>query len=62
MITIEKLDASIDEARRFITAAQTAKTAIKKDHLMAYGCKETGAVKRASMDLTRMLAEFRKAD
>lgn len=49
------------EATRFIRAADKAIEKIDEDHLVnIVGSKETSAVKRASMDLTRTLAEMRK--
>ena len=58
---VEKHKKAIEEALRFIRAAENAIFALQEDNL-AYmtGCKETGAAKRASMDLTRSLAELRK--
>ena len=49
------------EALRFIAAASKAIKKIDEDHMVnIVGSKETSAVKRASMDLTRALAEMRK--
>ena len=49
------------EATRFIRAADKAIRKIDTDNLVnIVGSKETSAVKRASMDLTRALAEMRK--
>lgn len=58
---IVKIDDSVIEARRFIKRATAWKKRLKSDG-MAYliGSKEGGAAKRASMDLTRILAELRK--
>lgn len=60
MITIEKLEASLIEVRRFIKAAEAAKKAIKIQGW--YGSKETGAARRASLDLTRSLSALRARD
>lgn len=60
MVTIEKLDNAIEEARRFLIKAGKAKEQIKAIPGSAYGCKETGAVKRSSMDLSEALIALRK--
>ena len=61
MITYEKLGATIIEAERFISAAKLARKRLRDDpYAPITGCKETGAARRASMDLTRALAELRK--
>lgn len=57
---IIKLDAAINEARRFIVKAGEVKSEWAKDSASIWSSKETGACKRASMDLTRALAELRK--
>lgn len=58
---IEKLTEVVDEAHRFLTAAQKM---IDKDgednYAISFGCRESGALRRASMDLTRALADLRK--
>lgn len=58
---INKIDLAITEARRFILKAMAWKKRIQEDRF--YGVpasKEGGAAKRASMDLTRSLTEFRR--
>ena len=57
----DKLLISIAEAKRFIIKAELAYDRLTTDN-MAYICgsKETASAKRASMDLTRSLAELRK--
>lgn len=57
---IDKYQDTINEAKRFIKKAEIAKKKMKEDRYAVFGCKETGAAKRASMDLTRSLAELRK--
>lgn len=75
-MTRNKIEAGITEARRFIVASQAALERIDversgygyrddsawkrqpSDH--SWGSKETGALRRASLDLTRTLAELRK--
>lgn len=59
-----KLAAAITEAERFLAKAET----VARSPARQYGTeshhqtspKHTGAVRRASMDLTRALAELRK--
>lgn len=61
-ITIETLDAAIAEAKRFRKLAKDAKQRLLAEDSM-YGSiptKETAAARRASMDLTRALAELRR--
>jgi hypothetical protein len=49
------------EARRFLDRVKALKDAIgNNQYAVEYGSKETGAVRRASMDLTRALAEMRR--
>lgn len=59
---IKQIDSIVEEARRFIEAADKWRWRILKDKL-AYlsGSKEGGAAKRASMDLSRSLTEFRRS-
>jgi hypothetical protein len=59
MITISKIDTVIKESKRFIATAMAAKERLKNDTYAKYGCKETGAVRRASMDLSRILVSMR---
>ena len=59
-MNILKLNNAVNEARRFIEKAQDAREIIALDSTATYSCKETGAARRASMDLTRALAELRK--
>jgi len=62
-VTITKIDKAIKEAKRFIAIAQEAKKRLHDDKYIAYiGCKETGAVRRASMDLPRILVKIRSTD
>lgn len=57
-----QIDSAIIEARRFLERAGRWKTRLESDP-MAYisGTREGGDCKRASMDLTRALAELRKS-
>ena len=64
MITIKKLNKTIVVLKRFVDAANEAKKEMTRQELETYcsaNCpKQTGAVRRTSMDLTRALAELRK--
>ena len=60
-VTVEKIDKAIKEIGRFLAAAKGAKKKLHEDKYAYHGCKETGAVRRASMDLSRALVEIRKA-
>jgi hypothetical protein len=53
------LDTAEAEARRFLKAV-AALRAVGKISGYQIGTKESGAVRRASMDLTRALAELRR--
>ncbi len=62
-MNIPDIDAAVAEARRFIERAETLMAAMQKSAPRAYISdhpRESGAVKRASMDLTRALAEMRR--
>ena len=56
-----KIKKSIAEARKFLLIANLV---LKEEEKYAFiykaGSKETGALRRSSMDLTRSLAELRK--
>ena len=55
------LNESISEAKRFLKKASLLKEAIAKDpYWGTCGCKESAAVKRSSMDLTRVLSDLRQ--
>lgn len=58
----KKVDMAISEAHRFIEKAikAKAKLEVKGNTVYLTGSKETGACRRASLDLTRALAELRK--
>lgn len=56
--TINKAE---EEARRFLEKVQDLKNRVGADHhALDFGCRETGAVKRASMDLSHTLADMRQ--
>ncbi len=56
-IEIDKLDAAMTEAQRFLRLAERAKADYRA--FSSEASKHHAAAKRASMDLTRALAEFR---
>lgn len=47
-------------ARRFLARADDMRVKLKDDEHAWMGCPESGALRRASMDLTRALAVLRK--
>lgn len=55
----ETLKTAMAECARFLTRARELDK--QKCTGNFYGCKESGAVRRASMDLTRALANLRKS-
>lgn len=59
-VTVYKLTKALQEAKRFQIIAEIALRKLKEDEIAEYGCKETGAVRRASMDLSRVLVGIRK--
>ena len=64
---LERIKTAYREAERFMGRCDELFAVLKADeHLARYfdagvGNKESGAVRRASMDLTRALAEMRKS-
>lgn len=60
-MTKDKIDAAAAEAKRFLKKYKEFHDAYanQKWH-HSFGTKESGALRRASMDLTRALAEMRK--
>lgn len=58
------LDKAVGEAKRFLEKVEELgdREACDDIHNVFYGCRETGAVKRASLDLTNALADLRKTD
>ena len=49
-----------DEAQRFIQRADDVLEAEKDNKFIYFGTRRTGAVRRASLDLSRVLSELRK--
>lgn len=62
MITDQTLDAAVDAANRFLERAQDLRVRMIDDNVdpSITPTKESGAVRRASMDLTRALADLRR--
>lgn len=58
---LETIDAAITEAERFISAAREFKRAQETRAAEYYATpRESGAARRASLDLTRKLADLRQ--
>lgn len=57
-LTVELLNEVEVEARRFLKKLTAVKKRIKEDSYALYGCKETGAIKRASIDLKNELTRI----
>lgn len=57
----DSIDAAVAEAERFIVRAKALKARRKKDEWLSewQGCKESGALRRASLDLSRALTNLR---
>jgi hypothetical protein len=56
----EILQLTVDEALRFVNFAERLQAAQQeRGDSVLFGSKESGAVRRASLDLTRALAELR---
>lgn len=49
-----------NECERFLERIQEAQNRLAEDPTASFGCKETAAVMRSSMDLSRALSELRK--
>ena len=65
MITINQLIECIIEAKRFIGRAEQARDYLlgekfEKDKASTTGSRFTGAVRRASLDLSRTLSDLRR--
>jgi len=58
---INKIKEAMTEADKFIMRAEHLLERLKNDEWAKYQCKESAALKRTSMDLTRALTEYRKA-
>jgi len=60
-MTPEKTKQAVAEAKRFIAAAKALdERRAKRDIYDFQGCRESGALRRSSLDLTRALADLRR--
>lgn len=60
---LDRYIAAMMEAERFMNAAQAAVDRIQAEQSSYFtGSKETAAAKRASLDLTRALADLRRTN
>ena len=60
-MNINRINQAREEAKRFLRAADAVRDRLQSDNLVLIsGSKEGGACRRASMDLTRALANLRK--
>ncbi len=56
----ELIDQAKIEAYRFIAKANNAEKRVRADKTALFRCKEMATLKRASLDLSRILSELRK--
>jgi len=57
----ERIEQAEERSRNFLRKARDYREREQKDGaLVMYGCKESGALRRASLDLTRSLADMRR--
>lgn len=61
-MTPERIAMAEEEAKRFLGRLRLYKAKLKEDNMAHCGCKESGALKRTSMDLSRALSELRKGN
>lgn len=66
MITLNQLDKCIQEAERFYIKALECRDKLKSENCglnepSISGSKQTGAVRRASLDLSRALSDLRNS-
>lgn len=59
-MNIKEIKTAVAMARRFIALSHGIKTTKSGEHEWIDAGKESGALRRASMDLTRQLAQMRK--
>ena len=57
-MSIKLLNEVEQETKRFLVKIKQCKERLKNDSRGHYGCKETGAVKRASLDLKNELTRI----
>jgi len=60
-VTPDKIDATVLVVMRFLEAADKLRASGNTDYVIGVGSKASGAVRRASLDLTRSLADLRRA-
>lgn len=63
-LTEKRLDEVLEECKRFEERAKEVRRLILKGKglLIWAGCRETGACRRASLDLSRALADLRRVE
>lgn len=59
-VTLEKIKDLEKELMRFADRLVNCKKRLENDKYAQYGCSETGALRRASMYLSKKLIEIRK--
>ncbi len=59
-MNLEKLLEAKSEAERFLKKVEKLEERANTDTYAFWGCKESGDVRRSSMDLSRSLSELRK--
>jgi|WetSurMetagenome_2_1015567.scaffolds.fasta_scaffold969818_2 hypothetical protein len=59
-MTLKDLDESIREAKRYLDRCKDLKVRAESGFGIGWASKESGAVKRASMDLSRVLTKIRR--
>jgi len=57
-LNIELLNEVEIETKRFLKKLTEAKKRVEEDKYATHGCKETGAIKRASLDLKNELTRI----
>jgi hypothetical protein len=62
-VTADKIRRAVTEAKRFLAAAHDGLEEMKEEghDYWTVGTRKSGALRRASLDLTRALADMRKA-
>lgn len=58
---VERLRRAVEEAKRFLDRANMCLDCLPPDRYDIWASKESGACRRASMDLTRALADLRRS-
>jgi hypothetical protein len=61
VMTLEALNKAMLRSADFIAAVEQYRVRLAENDYAHFGCKESAAVRRASMDLTRALAELRRS-